>query len=112
MRLSLTTKREHIRYCILQKPYVTKKTFKELRTYILMAEASGYTNEQEITKINNDLNLIKHEVMNTLTDSIPYIENCMMTTYVRNGKLFVEIIDGPTVDILRREQQQDEGNIR
>ena len=36
-----------------------------------MAEAPGYTNEQEITKINNDLNLMKNEVMNTLTDNIP-----------------------------------------
>ena len=76
-----------------------------------MAEASGYTNKQEITKINNDLNLIKYKVMNTLTDNVPYIENCMMTTYVRNGKLIVEIIDERTVVILRREKQQDEGNI-
>ena len=50
--------------------------------------------------------------MNTLADNIPYIENCMMTTYVRNGKLFVEIIDGRTVDIMRREKQQDEGHIQ
>ena len=79
---------------------------------MLMAEASRYTNKQEITKINNDLNLIKNEVMNTLTDNIPYIENCMMTTYVRNGKLIAEITDGRTVDIMRREKQQDEGNIQ
>ena len=39
-------------------------------------------------------------------------ENCMMTTYVRNGKLIVEITDGRTVDIMRREKQQDEGNIQ
>ena len=83
-----------------------------MKTYIFMAEASGYTNEQEITKINNDLNVIKNEVMNTLTDNIPYIENCMMTTYVRNGKLIVEIIDGRTVDSMRREKQQDKGNIQ
>ena len=38
-----------------------------------MSEASGYTNKQEITKINNDLNLIKYKVMNTLTDNI--VEN-------------------------------------
>ena len=73
-----------------------------MRTYILMAEASGYTNKQEIIKINNDLNLIKNEAMNTLTDNIPYTENCMMTTYVRNGKLIA--------DMMRREKQQDEGN--
>ena len=79
---------------------------------MLMAEASRYTNKQEITKTNNDLNLIKNEVMNTLTDNIPYIGNCMMTTYVRNGKLIVEITDGRTVDIMRREKQQDEGNIQ
>ena len=77
-----------------------------------MAEASGHTNKQEILKINDDLNLIKNEVMNTLTDNIPYIENCMMTTYVRNGKLIVEITDGRTVDMMRREKQQDEGNIQ
>ena len=77
-----------------------------------MAEASGHKNQQEMTHINNDLNLIKYEVMNTLTDNIPYIENCMMATYVRNGKLIVEIIDGRTVDIMRREKQKDEGNIQ
>ena len=75
-----------------------------------MAEASRYKNKQEITKINNDLNLIKNEVMNTLTDNIPYIESCMMTTYVMNGKLFVEIIDGRTVDIMRREDERNKEN--
>ena len=75
-----------------------------------MAEASGYTNNQEITKIKIDLNLIKDKVMNTLTDNIPYIdciENCMMATYVRNGKLVVEILDGRTVDIMKREQRKN-----
>ena len=52
---------------------------------MLMAKASIYTNKQEITKINNDLNLVKTDVMNTLTDNMSYIENCMMMTYVRNG---------------------------
>ena len=46
--------------------------------------------------------------MNTLTDNIPYIENCMMTTYVRNGKLVVEIIDGRTVDIMKQEKKREE----
>ena len=73
-----------------------------------MAEASGYTKKQEMTKINNDLNLIKDKVMNTLTDNIPYIENCIMTTYVRNGKLVVEIIDGRTVDIMKQEKEREE----
>ena len=50
--------------------------------------------------------------MNTLTDNIPYIENCMMTAYVRNGKLFVEIIDGRTMDIMRREEEKKEENIQ
>ena len=77
-----------------------------------MAEASGYTSKQEKTKINNDLKLIKDEVISTLADNILYIENCFMTTYVRNGKLIVEIIDGRTVDMMRREKQQDEGNIQ
>ena len=109
MRLNLTTKsRLDI---VLYENHILQNTFKDMKTYILMAEASGYTNEQEMTKINNDLNLIKNEVMNTLTDNISYIENCMMTTYVRNGKLSVEIIDGRTVDIMRREKQQDKGNI-
>ena len=88
------------------------KTFKDFRTYILMAEASGYTNKQEIAIIKNDLNLVKYKVMNTLTDNIPYIETCMMTTCARNGKLIVENIDGRTVDIMGREKQQDEGNIQ
>ena len=95
-----------------KKNILHKKTFQEMRTYILMAEASGYTNKQEIIRISNDLNLIKNEVMNTLTDNIPYIENCMMATYVRNGKLIVEITDGRTADMMRREKQQDEGNIQ
>ena len=56
-----------------------------------MAEASGYTDKQELTKINNDLNLIKNEVMNTLTDNIPYIENCMMTTYVRMENYLLKV---------------------
>ena len=77
-----------------------------------MAEASGYTNKQEIAIIKNDLNLVKYKVMNTLTDNIPYIETCMMTTCARNGKLIVENIDGRTVDIMGREKQQDEGNIQ
>ena len=82
MRLSLTTKTEHIRHCILRK--------------------TG--NNQN----NNDLNWIKDTVMNTLTDNIPYIENRMMTTYVRNGKLFVEIIDGRTVDIMKQQKEREE----
>ena len=71
-----------------------------------MSEAFGYKSKQELIKINDDLNLVKNEVMNTLTDNIPYIENCVMTTYVRNGKLFVEITDGRTVDIMRREEEK------
>ena len=71
-----------------------------------MTEAFGYKSKQDLIKINDDLNLIKNEVMNTLTDNIPYIENCVMTTYVRNGKLFVEITDGRTVDIMRREEEK------
>ena len=46
--------------------------------------------------------------MNTLTDNILYIENRMMTTYVRNGKLFVENIDGRTVDIMKQEKEREE----
>ena len=71
-----------------------------------MSEAFGYKSKQELVKINDDPNLVKNEVMNTLTDNIPYIENCVMTTYVRNGKLFVEITDGRTVDIMRREEEK------
>ena len=76
-----------------------------------MAEASGHNNKQELTKINNDLNLIKYDVMNTLTDNMPYIENCVMTTYVRNGKRIVELIDGRTVNIMRREEERNKGSI-
>ena len=71
-----------------------------------MSEAFGYKSKQELIKINDDLNLVKNGVMNTLTDFIPYIENCVMTTYVRNSKLFVEITDGRTVDIMRREEEK------
>ena len=71
-----------------------------------MTEAFGYKSKQDLIKINDDLNLIKNEVMNTLTDNVPYIENCVMTTYVRNGKLFAEITDGRTVDIMRREEEK------
>ena len=86
--------------CILQK------TFKDLRIYILMPEAFGYKSKQELIKINDDLNLVKNEVMDALT-GVPYIENnCFATVYVRNGKMFVEIIDGRTVDIMRREEEK------
>ena len=34
----------------------------------------------------------------------------MMTTYVRNGKLFVETLDGRTVDIMRREEERNKEN--
>ena len=110
MRLSLTTKRERIRHCILAKTIFYIKQFKELRTYISMAEASGYTCKQEITKINNDLDLIKYKVMNTLTDNIPDIENCTMMTYVRNGTLTVEIVDGRTVIYMRQEEERNKEN--
>ena len=33
-----------------------------------------------------------------------------MTTYVRNGKLVVETIDGRTVDIMRREEEKKQEN--
>ena len=34
----------------------------------------------------------------------------MMATYVRNGKLIVEIIDGRTLGIMRREEEKKEEN--
>ena len=46
------------------------------------------------------------------TQSTSHENICMMTTYVRNGKLILEIVDGRTVDIMRGEKQQDEGNIQ
>ena len=52
-----------------------------------MAEACGNTNKQETSTISSDLNVIKYKVVSTSTDDIPYIENCDMTTFVRNGKL-------------------------
>ena len=75
MILSSTTKREHVRYVFLHNN-ILQDTFKDMETYVLMAEASasGHKSKQEISTINNDLNLIKDEVMSTLTDKIPYIE--------------------------------------
>ena len=70
-----------------------------------MAEAPRYTNKQETSKIN-DLNLIKNEVLDALT-GVPYIgNNCFATVYVRDGKMFVEIVDSRTIDIMRREQEK------
>ena len=69
-----------------------------------MTEAFGYKSKQELTKINDDLNLVKNEVMDALT-GVPYIENkCFTTVYVRNGKMFVEITDTRTIDIVKREE--------
>ena len=69
-----------------------------------MTEAFGYKSKQELTKINDDLNLVKNEVMDALT-GVPYIENkCVTTIYVRNGKMFVEITDTRTIDIVKREE--------
>ena len=70
-----------------------------------MTEAFGYKSKQELIKINNDLNLVKNEVMDAST-GVPYIENnCFTTVYVRNGKkMFVEIMDTRTIDIIKREE--------
>ena len=71
-----------------------------------MAKASGHKSKQEIGKINSDLNLIKNEVMDALT-GVPFIENkCFTKAYVRDGKMFVEIVDARTLDIMRREQEK------
>ena len=69
-----------------------------------MTEAFGYKSKQELIKNNDDLNLVKNEVMDALT-GVPYIENkCFTTVYVRNGKMFVEITDTRTIDIVKREE--------
>ena len=69
-----------------------------------MAEASGYTNKEEIAKISNDLNFTKKEVLNALM-GVPYFEsNCHTMVNVRNGKMFVEIVDARTIDIMRRNE--------
>ena len=87
--------------CILQK------AFKSLRTYILMTEAFGYKSKQDLVKVNDDLNSVKNEVMDALT-GVPYVENnCFTTIYVRNGKMFVEIVDTRTIDILKREEEKN-----
>ena len=62
----------------------------------------------EIHKINRDLNTIKDEVMNALTD-VSYIENnCHTMIYVRDGKMFIEITDKRTIDIIRQEEENKE----
>ena len=72
-----------------------------------MTEAFGYKSKQELIKINDDLNLVKNEVMDALT-GVPYIENsCFTTVYVRNGKMFVEIVDTRTIDIMKREEAKN-----
>ena len=38
-----------------------------------MAEA-GHNRQQQIAKINSEQNLLKNDVMNTLTENIPYVE--------------------------------------
>ena len=69
-----------------------------------MTEAFGYKSKQELIKINDDLNLVKNEVMDALT-GVPYIENkCFTTVYVRNGKMFVESTHTRTIDIVKREE--------
>ena len=71
-----------------------------------MTEAFGYKSKQELIKINDDLNLVKNEVMDALT-GVPYIENnCFTTVYVRNGKMFVEIADTRTIDIMKQEEKE------
>ena len=63
-----------------------------------------------LKKINEYLNLIKDEVMNALTE-VQYIEDrCTVMTYVRNGKMVVEITDQRTLDIMRREEERDKEN--
>ena len=44
-----------------------------------MTEAFGYKSKQELIKINDELNLIKNEVMDALT-GVPYVENNCFTT--------------------------------
>ena len=67
-----------------------------------MTEASGPKNKQEISKINNSPNLIKNEVMDALT-GVPLIENnCHTMVDVSDWKMFVEIVDAMTFDIMRR----------
>ena len=75
-------------------------------TYILMAETFEDKYKQELTKINENLNLLKYDVMNVLTDNIPHIEKCAMMAYVKNGKMFIEITDAKTVDIIKHEMTQ------
>ena len=63
-----------------------------------------------LKKINEYLNLTKDEVMNALTQ-VRYIEDrCTVMTYVRNGKVIVEIADQRTLDIMRREEERDKEN--
>ena len=67
-----------------------------------MAEASGHTSKQEMAKINNALNLTKNEVADALT-GVPQIENnCTTMDCVKDGKMFVEIVDARTKDIEKR----------
>ena len=66
---------------------------------VLMAEVFGDKCKQEISKLNNDLSLLKNEVLDTLT-GVPYIENnCTARVYVRDGTMLVGIVDARALDI-------------
>ena len=72
-----------------------------------MTEAFGYKSKQDLVKVNDDLNSVKNEVIDALT-GVPYVENnCFTTVYVRNGKMFVEIADTRTIDIMKREEAKN-----
>ena len=57
--------------------------------------------------VSISLQLLKNEVMDALT-GVPY---CMTLIYVRNGKLFVELVDSRTIDISRQDKQQEDMSI-
>ena len=79
-----------------------------MRTCILLAEASGCTKKQELTTRNNDLNLVQNEVMDALT-GVPFIENnCHTMVYVRDGEMFLELVDARTIGFVRQEHGQSE----
>ena len=73
---------------------------------LLLAETSE--NPKQISEINKDLDTMKNNVLNALHE-IPYIENnCTTMVYTKDGKMFVEIIDGRTVDIMKPERAREE----
>ena len=72
-----------------------------------MTDASDYTRKQEMSRINNDPTLRKTEVLDALT-GVSYIESKIVRLRFMQGmEMFEDIVDARTIDILRREKDEE-----